>query len=873
MSIRKLLIRKVRFLITCGVSFIFHPLVFATTLVGTDGAHTANLEAPQPTAESNINKCLRLIASIPESFPAELERAYAAHPNTFDHYVRLADENAKAYGGQTPTGYDYEEDVRRSQTWSGFPGHPLFQAPLPEGATYIDHQLIAPMRPGLVKTSSGDFTAIRVNFKFNGKMTGTNVGLRRQALFDNIERGELGQPKTLVSKYAKAVLITFHGGGTNTTGFHVGITRQNHYGPVDLDTISIDLPFHGGGPRNIDSDEFFEWFRTFVDLYIAPSQTKSGIDGHSMGAQIADMYMRRYPKNPQEPISFIISLSGVPDMDPGKSVVDRLKGYSKLTDSFYHPEKYPGIAPTDMKMGEGLSKQGKMSPLALAFEVGLYKQNDQSRNLGVNGIPMLGIIGGGDWLYVGKEKLFHHNFGSLPNVQFKVYEPMPSFKSKMKSKGKAVKVGGHVWPVTSSEEVLRNSFEGLSDIQIVADENYVERSVNLLSIETPLPVGHQVFDLDGNPVFEDSLAFIAQTIGVKFEKPTKSRDLPLFATLIQAYANDLAFREFLKTYVVKRKVPIDSNLIGKMNLRSASLAKFIKNYEQWERQSAHNERQGLPSKAAPICDVDAAITIERARDELKDLGSIRRDYTPEGPEGALGRALLQKMNELETTFKPLKEEIEKLRVKSDAVEVAAKEIDGMIEDVLEAEASSPILSELLKKETDAFQKLKDAENESDQQIIAYHIEMESSGNRKDFSDAARASFIRAGEAAKEYQKDAAEIQSLLTEMGQRGDLGSSLKSLYTARARTRKTSDDLKKYISDLEFNYLSGQEKFDLLQTEMVNRYASRWYRMEAVQVSNILDLPTWMWPDFTTELKAAWEKWKVLRKDSGPRDEISTY
>lgn len=106
---------------------------------------------------------------------------------------------------------------------------------------------------------------------------------------------------------AKAVYIFFHGSGTMKSGGRNFIPNMNALANLGFAAVSVDLPFHGEGPRDPsfnNSNHFMEWVRAIV-LEAKKSGKPVYLAGHSFGPDVILEFAARYPKT----IDGVVALS------------------------------------------------------------------------------------------------------------------------------------------------------------------------------------------------------------------------------------------------------------------------------------------------------------------------------------------------------------------------------------------------------------------------------------------------------------------------------------------------------------------------------------------------------------------------------------
>lgn len=97
---------------------------------------------------------------------------------------------------------------------------------------------------------------------------------------------------------AKAIFVFFHGSGTMKSSGRNFIANMNTLANMGYSALSIDMPFHGEGPRDPKFNEanyFMEWTKNIVT-----EAKKTGkpviLVGHSFGPDVILEFVTRYPK-------------------------------------------------------------------------------------------------------------------------------------------------------------------------------------------------------------------------------------------------------------------------------------------------------------------------------------------------------------------------------------------------------------------------------------------------------------------------------------------------------------------------------------------------------------------------------------------------
>jgi pimeloyl-ACP methyl ester carboxylesterase len=532
--------------------------------------------------------CLDLfpVPSTESSTPFAINEIQSATRLTLAEYGARAaaeSEHVKVPQFTTP-----KAEIGAAQTWIGVRGPEILQQMLPDNVVFIDHQLRGSNGDGLVKTNSGNMVHLRGFVKG----IGTNFGVSLGALKDNLHRAN----KSFVREDADAVVMFVHGGGTKTTGHHVAASMMSYLGTRNYDVVSLDMPWHAEGPRVPISHakESLELMRDFIREFVSPSGKPVIIVGHSMGGMIADMYMRMYPND--KLVTAVVPMSTVADAMPEGTIPQKLKRDAEIG---LQNLKNPNIPEAERDLGEWLARQNKLSPTCGMFCQVLMYSIDWARPThgGKDFLPALYLIGEADGLYQGYQQSFATGVSSLQNARLKViskrrdikdktgatmipighlifdHKPMVEFSDQLPEDVKASILNGTFkkaeWDALKKKKAVdvdtvtyqRMKFEELKSDGLVR----VEKGVEFDDLGTP-----ETFVLLRN--------FIAEVIGQPAKK-VQQEVTPLEA-VTQAWANNLVFRQFAKSYVYQylRSTPAGAKLgkeLEAVTQRTTSVARAL----------------------------------------------------------------------------------------------------------------------------------------------------------------------------------------------------------------------------------------------------------------------------------------------------------
>ena len=341
-----------------------------------------------------------------------------------------------------------ERDLQK--TWGIEKNTPkLFQKILPEGTGFLPYQLKQTQTPTTVKLEESALAfVVRASYNYKGTDLYTNVTVSKKIFDDNLT----SPVKGLVGANAQAAILFLHGGGTRSTGGHVAEALVNHFGGLNIDVISPDLPWHGQGPR-----EFLGHFKdeirslgAFAKKYI-PENVPVFVWGHSWGAMYADELMRM-TEDPD--FSFHPNLKGVviaapgADPAPGKNSLEKDKEFVRRFD---YTKKHLRHKFAELE-ADILEEPGVLNPVGALFAGLTMNQMHQvlPKHGGDKYIPGIMMVGEADpMVYVGNEDLFHAYYDKLSNLKTYYLSKLPLEKDP---KGKEYRVGHLLRDYTDPEK-------------------------------------------------------------------------------------------------------------------------------------------------------------------------------------------------------------------------------------------------------------------------------------------------------------------------------------------------------------------------------------------------------------------------------------
>ena len=330
-----------------------------------------------------------------------------------------------------PTFVDPQKERALVDRWNEPADAPeLFKRLLPDGAYFIKYQQYQAGSPTSVKLGQpGNELMVRASYEYGGREFHTNVVFSTRALLSNMRT----RKNWFAGEDAKAVIIFLHGGGTKSTGAHVAAGQVTHFKKYNVDVVSMDLPWHGQGPRevmNLESE--IGALAAFVQKYIPP-HVPVIVKGHSWGSVLAEqlMTMTDRPKKDflfHENLTAILLFSTAVDPFPEGSPQEKAEAYHKILHDVNH-NRQDEIPITERNFWKNIPKDGKTSVIGGWYASGTIFQLDQSlpAHRGREYVNTYVVVGAFDSLvYLGFEGPYNKRYGSLENVvDFNVLRELP----------------------------------------------------------------------------------------------------------------------------------------------------------------------------------------------------------------------------------------------------------------------------------------------------------------------------------------------------------------------------------------------------------------------------------------------------------------
>ncbi len=752
------------------------------------------------STDDSFESCLKFIAPY-------LDKS----SGTLEDYIKEAEDTARNHGHKGPLFKNMMEDQHLLTNMTGSKGPYLFTKTLPPDTYFIDHPLFLPTEPGVVKTSTGgEAVPLRALVNYKGKKIGTNVLTLRNALFDNIFRNE---NKSLIPKDAKAVFIFMHGGGTKTTGSHVGISVANHLNSYGIATLSIDLPWHAEGPREFfkDAKDFFGWLRAFIKQFALAPNCPIILGGHSMGGEFADMYMRTYPND--DLVSGVVSLSPPVDPTPGKSIYERLvsheNGYSNTSD-------VSDLNKDNLQILDDILLDGKNSPSGLYFEGQISANNDWKipEDNGESFLPALYVWGKADYLYVGYENHIEKYVNSLKNTEVKIYGERTVISGEKE-------VIGHLIFDHFSENSEVNELEAYSDIR-----KFIEKILNQ--------------DLE--------------KVSRSFE-PAEAN----FLKVIKEYSYNLAFREFVKNAKIIKKRPNDTEKLKEISTKINELSKTLKNSSELSSEEKmrlkKNEKKFQALRAGKYIpngpDGDVGRQLERFLEKISEEINI---------ETKKNKRLRDKIEKIQKELKISRHEFnEELNFAIRVADPDSKKVYNEYQNAIEVlTEKSRILDLAINLHLRSI--YKKTNSPTSEELIPTKELQELFSEYETFT-------------YPNFLKSKSEYENYLISMAKDGLLGKKIESQYKKIVSLEAELSILTEDDKHVQMIIFEGGNIIDALKAAILDLYNNDLYRVETYDFRSILDLEYDEIKEFNFAIQDYWTKWKHLWKDRNSSDSISLY
>ncbi len=491
-----------------------------------------------------------------------------------------------------PKSENPKDEILLVKKWNEKPvTPPMLETLLPEGVFFVKYQQYQPGKLAMVKSGEpGESLIGRAGYRYKGREFHTNVFFSVRALRNNMKT----EKNWLVGENAKAAVLYLHGGGTKSTGAHTATGMITHFAKKDVDVVSIDLAWHAQGHREfLNFETEIQVLSAFVKKYIPPN-VPLFVAGHSWGSVFAEQLMLmtanpklNFHKNLRGVMIFSTAVTGAKS---GTSLKEREKEFRRrLEKAKKMIQEDPSlVAEAETYIWEAILKDGKWSPWGGLISTGYILQLIQEipAHLGRKYIPALVVVGKYDPLvYIGNEDLYNNYYPKLKNVEFP--PPLDKLPLSEDSTGKPQKVGHligdyktpdgkhnmqytlmldfmetqlkksavkSVRPIINAR-VRESALEAKAKDSITKKLRYLR---TLDAITQFIDTNEHIQLLDSHVLsgLKDTMANMrsASVLPVKPGGGPESQ-MPAFIRIVQSFANDLAFREFIqdhRMYKVKK---------------------------------------------------------------------------------------------------------------------------------------------------------------------------------------------------------------------------------------------------------------------------------------------------------------------------------
>ena len=331
-----------------------------------------------------------------------------------------------------------------STQWSKAPENvpPVLNMFLPEGVHFIRHQLPRTESATSVKLKEVHSSMMaRASYEYKGHTRHTNVLFNSRAILSNIYN--LSE-KWLASPSAQAVILFLHGMGTQTAGAHTVKHTISHFKDYKkLEFISLDLPFHGEGPRAFlgSLKEEVLALSAFAQKYIPP-HVPLFVMAQSGGTVFAQkiMSMTDGPKGSKffhPGLKGIILFSPIIDPVPGKPPIERQKAFSQGQKKGLKAVETLETETDNLFSLQRFERQNPVGELYGMWNISQWEGKIPAHK-GSKYVPTLMAVGTGDPLvYTGfSKKLFQDYYDKLSNIETHYLGELPHLRThKMEKAG------------------------------------------------------------------------------------------------------------------------------------------------------------------------------------------------------------------------------------------------------------------------------------------------------------------------------------------------------------------------------------------------------------------------------------------------------
>lgn len=869
----------------------------------------------------------------------------------------------------TPRFVNPLEEEALAKKWKGVKGPALLQALLPKDCHFIDHKLLGSAGDGIVKDAgSGEFVMLRCFLTWNKQWVGFNVSVPVSSLMSNLNRSEkwlIGPEAEALLDWGHG------GGtkttGNHTT---IGIMNHIAKYGVAVLGIDQPWHGEGARSFFKDEKDYFAFRLGILNKFVDAKVPVFGV-GHSMGGIFADMMMRRSDDpqlNLRSRYKGFIPLAAVVDLLPGKGLKE--KGQAERWKEAANKQEHLQyrIAPGDRALGETLIRDDKVSALSGLFVqfMNLFHDWSAPAHQGQEYLPTQFIWGDSDYLYVGNEDLIDAYLLNLKNVDLKVFGPRITFKGDVVQVGHLIfdhskmvpdhpdataivldylahkqidnhnkefarsqfferfvkaHVSRHFWlneenrgfvalysaayywdpefkafaqERMKSHEVFAKALKGAKNPVHAARE--AERAFHLQFVQKELPETYAMIR-----------EFVERSLGRKLTPKARDSESAVLANLLQAYASNLAFREYINnTEVVVEKVTPKFEALTK---ETEKLREFGELSEKIKKLSAEIERAEASGKKADPgkrSSLEASQTqLERVKAELQKmnvsvgevdfqaqrelLDQIRKrtlipttkkpNETPADSARRQGEARtnIARRQELDASMQALRKEKDKARTALESVVSKRNRLENQLKDVIE-KTNVPQVKDAYANADRALAELLEVDEQVRESVEKYMIDLYErqglTGNWLSRLPADLQKLFDTYDARSQiYQRAVARVREVALTSARAGQLESGATETLNDLATTRREHTELTNAINQLDGQLWVKQRQSNILLTRYLNELVPGYITVERHMIVHLLDQPPENWAQVRGVLERAWGNWRTVWKERPPPEKVELY
>jgi pimeloyl-ACP methyl ester carboxylesterase len=520
-----------------------------------------------------------------------------------------------------------------------------------------------------------------------------------------------------------------------------------------------------------DDEEYFQFRIAFRERFIAPS-VPTFLVGHSKGGLVADMALRRTGKGFEElgldkAYAGVIPLSFVPDVKPGGSFTEKTQKERQKDIAQKEEKIMERMNPGDLNLFANLMAEDKTSALSGLFCSFLSIFNDWKTNFHPT-IPSLYVMGEHDALYILSEENIEKYVRDLDHATLWTFSSRVSFRGEVEAVGHMI--FDHYVPKKNHPEAVNVMTAYLSKVladqalpqdeaslQKLFKEKVLKDHVNEFTYLTPVNNYSSTLVLMAYqwvPGFKEFLEsriqgqdhakyflgyteegvfetykiikdFVAKVLADKgIEMPeisvndriAQAREAadPLannresILNFLKAYGNNLAFREFLKSYTYRDMGATPE--FGELNKLAGVLTQRMKVLGNIRKEKiSDEEKQKKIEELGPLHDEFgkeiAAGDLTGYQKAVERISLIRnKALIPEGPLHDFAQANVSERNGLYEQIRTLEKERDQMKKNLEDKKKEMNRLEGQFDRVA-GESTSAVLQDYEKRRQDLFKEL------------------------------------------------------------------------------------------------------------------------------------------------------------------------